>query len=131
MMKINAHLWQSYSEVKFDFEQDFLTKCYTVITAWNPRSQKLSHSENCLNNQRLQDELVDYDWVSVTVGDAKFEWFEESFAVAMELESALELARTFEQNAIYYVRNNILYLYSCVDSQYLSLGNIQEKIIKT
>lgn len=129
-MKIDAQLWQYYSEVKFDFEEPFLNDCYAVITAWNPQSRRLSHNENRLNNQRLQLKLIDYDWVSVTVGDAKFEWFEESFAVAMELGMALDLARTFEQNAIYYVRSNILYLYSCVDLQHISLGNIEKMIIK-
>lgn len=129
-MKIDAQLWQYYSEVKFDFEEPFLKDCYAVITAWNPQSRRLSHNENRLNNQRLQLKLIDYDWVSVTVGDAKFEWFEESFAVAMELGMALDLARTFEQNDIYYVRSNILYLYSCVDLQHISLGNIEKMIIK-
>ncbi|MZI91766.1 DUF3293 domain-containing protein [Vibrio sp. CAIM 722] len=127
-MQINSHLWQAYSSVRFDFKAVINAECYAVITAWNPGSERLSHNENCLNNHRLQLKLNDYDWVSVVVGDPDFQWFEESFAVAMPLEAALDLALTFKQNAIYFVRNGALYLYSCVDSHVVQLGSLEEKL---
>ncbi len=123
-MKINANLWRSYSDVKFDFKYQITLKNYAIITAWNPKSEKLSHYENCVNNQRLQNELKGYDWSLVYVGDSNFDWYEESFAVAIPLELALHLGRLFQQNAIYYVSQNQLYLYSCIGHQYENLGDL-------
>ena len=61
-MKINANLWQAYSNVKFDSNiKSFFENA--IITAWNPESDKLSEYENCVNNQRLQNELIGYDCV--------------------------------------------------------------------
>lgn len=112
-MKINANLWQAYSNVKFDLQHKMAFENYAIITAWNPESDKLSEYENCVNNQRLQNELIGYDWCSVRVGDPEFYWFEQSFAVNMPLDKALALGRVYRQNAIYYVCNNMLYLHSC------------------
>ncbi|WP_165312195.1 DUF3293 domain-containing protein [Vibrio ziniensis] len=123
MMKINASLWQTYSNVKFDLQHKITFESYAIITAWNPESDKLSQYENCVNNQHLQNELISYDWYSVRVGDPDFYWFEESFAVNMPLEKALKLGRAYRQNAIYYVCNDILYLHSCKGEQQECLGD--------
>ncbi len=122
-MKINAKLWQAYSTVKFDLQHKIVCENYAIITAWNPKSVKLSKNENCVNNQHLQNRLSSYDWYLVRVGDPHFNWYEESFAVCMPLEAALKLGKTFNQNAIYYVSDNVLYLHSCVDSHIECLGD--------
>ncbi|MVE88105.1 DUF3293 domain-containing protein, partial [Vibrio cholerae] len=101
MIKIDASLWLAYQSVKFAFEKPVNWPFYCIITAWNPESIRLSDDENCVNNQRLQQCLIDYDWVKVRVGDAHFHWFEESFAVVMPLSEARKLAQRFAQNAIY------------------------------
>ncbi|HHI5410605.1 TPA: DUF3293 domain-containing protein [Vibrio metoecus] len=129
MMTIYASLWQAYKSVSFSFEKPVNWSFYCIITAWNPRSIHLSDDENCVNNQRLQQCLIDYDWVKVRVGDAHFHWFEDSFAVAMPLSEARLLAQRFAQNAIYYVQDRELYLCSCVDDHELYLGPIQNQQI--
>ncbi|WP_158108088.1 DUF3293 domain-containing protein [Vibrio furnissii] len=127
-MTIDKKLWQAYSRVRFAFESPLRKRSFAIITAWNPKSQRLSNNENCVNNQRLQQKLMNYDWSEVVVGDDHFDWFEESFAVVMPLDTALQLARDFDQNAIYYVMNDELMLHSCIDGRAVSLGSLQEKI---
>jgi len=128
-MKINSQLWQAYSIVKFDFQHKMECENYAIVTAWNPESVKLSEYENCVNNQRLQKSLTSYNWYNVLVGDPNCNWFEESFAVCMPLDEALNLGRAFSQNAIYYVSHNVLYLYSCVDSHMECLGDFNSYLI--
>lgn len=123
MMKINAKLWQAYSDVKFDIQHKIDFERYAIITAWNPNSVKLSDYKNCVNNQHLKEQLSHYHWFPLRVGDPNFNWFEESFAVEIALEEALNLARAFGQNAIYYVSSNVLYLHSCIGSQQECLGD--------
>ncbi len=127
-MTIDKKLWQAYSHVRFAFESPLRKRSFAIITAWNPKSQRLSNNENCVNNQRLQQKLMNYDWSEVVVGDDHFDWFEESFAVVMPLDTALQLARDFDQNAIYYVMNDELMLHSCIDGRVVSLGSLQEKL---
>ncbi|QSA18706.1 DUF3293 domain-containing protein [Vibrio furnissii] len=127
-MMIDKKLWQAYPNVRFAFKSPLRKRSFAIITAWNPKSQRLSNNENCVNNQRLQQKLMNYDWSEVVVGDDHFDWFEESFAVVMPLDTALQLARDFDQNAIYYVMNDELMLHSCIDDEVTSLGSLQEKL---
>ncbi|EKO3494479.1 DUF3293 domain-containing protein [Vibrio fluvialis] len=128
MMMIDAKLWQAYANVRFAFESPLRKRSFAIITAWNPKSQRLSNNENCVNNQRLQQSLINYDWSKVVVGDYNFDWYEESFAVSIPLDTALQMARDFGQNAIYYVIDDELMLHSCVDDEVTSLGSLQEKL---
>ena len=120
-------LWRAYSQVTFRFSALPTQEAFAVLTAWNPKSVRLSDNENRINNQRLQQALIGYDWVGLLVGDEDFCWYEESFAVCMLLVEAQNLARKFAQNAIYYVINDELTLHSCVDNQVLYLGSLSEK----
>ncbi|WP_099611839.1 DUF3293 domain-containing protein [Vibrio fujianensis] len=124
---IDNKLWQAYTQVAFRFLSRPVKQEFAVITAWNPQSLRLSDNENRKNNQRLQHDLIGYDWVDVLVGDNGFSWYEESFAVCLPLAEAKKLAVKYAQNAIYYVVNDELTLHSCVSRQILCLGSLSEK----
>ena len=48
--------------------------------------------------------------------------------MSIPLDTALQMARDFGQNAIYYVIDDELMLHSCVDDEVTSLGSLQEKL---
>jgi hypothetical protein len=97
---------------------------FAIITAWNPKSIWLSKSDNDRNNQHLAQEVSHTCWCSVQVGNKDFSWFEESFAVQISQHEALELGRKYQQNAIYYVEGERLFLLSCLEEQSkVALGN--------
>jgi hypothetical protein len=101
---------------------------YAIITAWNPGSILLSKKDNHDKNQELELAFPPVNWAKVKVGDARFNWYEESYAVALSMKKSIELGRIFKQNAIYYVVNNQLFLISCHDNKQKKLGDIRERI---
>ncbi|WP_261855958.1 DUF3293 domain-containing protein [Vibrio ruber] len=126
--QIDSRLWQAYASTYFLFSQPFPVTEFAVITAWNPRSSKLSYQRNRAYNEQLCQRFNSARWTTVFAGDADFEWVEESFAVAICLELALNLGRKFEQNAIFYVQNETVFLHSCIDSRCDELGALSERI---
>jgi len=128
---IESNLWHAYAASFFNFKELPNQHSFIIITAWNPRSAILSIEENRTKNQLLLTDLQGYEWTLGIVGDESFTWCEESYAVALELEQAINLARKFEQNAIYRVSGNRLFLHSCLeDHQQECLGEFQSRIVR-
>ncbi|UUM31041.1 DUF3293 domain-containing protein [Vibrio japonicus] len=122
-MKIDAQLLAAYSDPYFRFRQKCTRDSFAIITAWNPSSKRLATNENKLKNKRLLQEINHNYFVEVLVGDKTFSWVEESFAVDISESEAINLARKFGQNAIYFVEGTRLYLVSCLeDKSKLELG---------
>ena len=76
-------------------------KTAAIITAWNPRSQKLSESENKTRNSTLRSRLKDYTIFNALGQGCDVSWpAEESFLViGIAKEQAELVAVQFEQNA--------------------------------
>ncbi|MGR5205862.1 MULTISPECIES: DUF3293 domain-containing protein [Vibrio] len=127
---IDAKLWNAYAGSVFRFKTQWQVSSYAVITAWNPNSNQRSKEENCISNQALEKQLNHVNYVPVTVGDDSFEWYEESYAVELSPAEAIILAKTFDQNAIYYVVNGVLYLIACVEPLVRKkIGAIEERLV--
>ncbi|AGV18456.1 Protein of uncharacterised function (DUF3293) [Vibrio alginolyticus] len=127
---IDASLWNAYSESFFRFEAEWRVSNYAVITAWNPYSNLRSKEENSINNHALEKQLQHVNYAPVTVGDSAFTWYEESFAVELSPEVAVELASDFQQNAIYYVINDQLYLIACSQPKvFHTLGSLKPRLV--
>lgn len=116
-MSIDAYLWRAYSEICIEFITEWDSENYVIITAWNPQSRKLSNELNRIKNLDLEQRLKIYDYQNVKVGNPSFSWVEDSFAVEMTLAQGCELAQKYQQNAIYWVENGVLFLVSCDESQ--------------
>ncbi|HHF0560229.1 DUF3293 domain-containing protein [Vibrio diabolicus] len=127
---IDASLWNAYSESFFRFEAEWYVSNYAVITAWNPYSNLRSKEENCISNQALETLLQHVNYAPITVGDSSFTWYEESFAVELSPEAAVALANDFQQNAIYYVIDDQLYLIACSQPKVLhKLGSLKPRLV--
>ncbi|WP_226978288.1 DUF3293 domain-containing protein [Vibrio navarrensis] len=126
---VDAQLWHAYSHSFFAFTQSWTEDNYAIITAWNPGSVLLSNERNCINNQRLKERLMGMDYCPVLVGNQDFTWSEASFAVKVDMRLALDIAKEFQQNAIYYIENKELFLVSCfADETKQSLGSIASRL---
>lgn len=126
---VDAALWHSYSNSFFHFPSEWKSERFAVITAWNPASIMRSNQENCISNQSMKTRLKGLHFCSVRVSDEACSWSEESFAVEMTLSDALNLARAFQQNAIYFVEHGVLFLVSCLSNQKReSLGPFKKRI---
>lgn len=132
-MKVNEHLWQAYSDPYFQFFHPWSCDAFAIITAWNPASVWLSEIDNAIRNKELARDLIPYNKAKAWVGNQDFSWKEESFAVALDLDKAIELGIRYQQNAIYYVvGENVgkkqLFLISCLeDRTRLALGEFHHR----
>lgn len=76
---------------------------WAIITAFNPESCRLNGRENLARNRELHDMLWSLRLPAFRTvnSDARGEWREPGFlVVGMSRAVALELANTFEQNAV-------------------------------
>lgn len=128
---ITPALWNAYQSTYFRVEGECLFLNFAIITAYNPGSNVLPDVVNCANNTRLAKRLRHYHYLLITAGDKHFDWCEESFAVEIGLDKAIAVARDFSQNAIFYVSDGQLYLYSCHDDGNCCLGHFTDRIIKS
>ena len=76
-------------------------KTAAILTAWNPRSQKLSEAENKTRNSALRSQLKEYTIFNALGQGCDASWpAEESFLViGISKEQAELVAVEFEQNA--------------------------------
>ena len=116
-MSIDAYLWRAYSNVRLKFLAAWECQRYVIITACNPRSSQVSREINCIKNLQLERDVARFSYQYVKVGDPDFDWVEDSFAVEMPLTQGCDLAQVYEQNAIYFVENGVLFLVSCDQPQ--------------
>ncbi|MGF1752465.1 DUF3293 domain-containing protein [Vibrio makurazakiensis] len=130
-MSIDSNLWHAYASSFFDFERLPNQLSFIIVTAWNPRSAILSIDKNEERNQQLVRDLAGYEFTSGRVGDKAFNWYEKSIAVAIDLPKAIALANKYQQNAIYQVSGQRLFLQSClVDMKRECLGNFDSWRVK-
>jgi len=100
-----------YQKVTFLVPEPPLPKeSFAIITAHNPRGTILNTEDNFLLNQKLLEQLQDYKYTLITGCSLDLKHQEASFAVICNKEQAIELARQFEQNAIYWVEKEELWL---------------------
>ncbi|OLQ85635.1 hypothetical protein BIY22_14115 [Vibrio panuliri] len=128
-MMIDAHFWKAYCDPYFKFENTIPTGDFVIVTANNPESQRLPDQENLIRNRCLQCDLALHNFAIVVVGNVDFSWCEEIFASPIPINLAIELGQKYQQNAIYFVQDDQLYLLSCLpDRTKINLGEWRHRI---
>ena len=87
-----------------------LPKTCAIITACNPRGEVVSTERNSKLNQQLRAAIEPFQYRTIVGCSLDLSHREPSFAVNCPQAKALELARQFKQNAIYWLENGELYL---------------------
>lgn len=107
-------LWGCYQRIKFRFPEQLSLpfNTFQIVTACNPKSVQLETRLNSLRIQKLQRyfESTKRVYFDVECGDENFGWSESSFAVSLSARDWLNLARLYQQNAIYEVKDGELWL---------------------
>ena len=94
----------------------FSGRAFAVVTAHNPRSEKLSDEENERRHKELERVLLERNAAfGPSAGESPGgEWREEGVVVYdVSLEGALELGRMFEQHAVLYGQGERVALVWC------------------
>ena len=117
-------LFQAYEETKIEIIQsekqikNLGWNEYFVITAWNPFSKQLSLDENRRRNSELEQDLltVNAELLKAIGRSNDWKWVEESFAVRnMSLSEIVEVAKKYQQNAIFHITPEGRKIISCID----------------
>ena len=117
-------LFQAYEETTIEIIQsekqieDLGWIEYFVITAWNPFSKQLSLDENRRRNSELENDLlaVNAELLKAIGRSNDWKWFEESLAVRnMSLSEIVQVAKKYQQNAIFQVTTEGRKVISCID----------------
>ena len=117
-------LFQAYEETTIEIIQsekqieDLGWNEYFVITAWNPFSKQLSLDENRRRNSELEKDLLALraELLKAIGRSNDWKWFEESLAVRnMSLSEIVQVAKKYQQNAIFQVTTEGRKVISCID----------------
>ena len=116
----------SIFEVKGELPQNFL-----IITAYNPKGLNAPMSRNLHQDATLKSVLVNRGLSPIRViGQSPDQSHQEpGWAVALDLDAGLEIARIFRQLAIYEVQENQLRLHDCNGDQVIDLGEWQVRVL--
>lgn len=93
---------------------------FAIITAHNPRSERLSDAENQERHEELEREIqkLSLEYTPSTGASPDGTWVEEGFAVFdIALDSALELGRKYGQHAILWGEGERVALAWCEDGR--------------
>lgn len=108
----NISLWQHYQTITFKARQHPVYHSFAILTAFNPRSIVLNNLDNQKRNKVLESELAmltaSYFPVICCAQDSR--WEEAGYIVEIGAEQAYQFATRWQQNAIYWVDGNQLYL---------------------
>ena len=100
-------LWRQYQAVKFGIDASNFSpnSGFYIITPCNPRSRLLSEEANSLRVQKILGyiERQAIPYISFDCGDPEFTRHERSFALSLPWHRATNLARLYQQNAIYHI----------------------------
>lgn len=116
----NTHFRISHNGEEIDFTIDTLPTYapfnapFAILTAWNPNNQPLSLEENTARNEQLFEKLLEYGHPFDEALGYLDEHSEESYCIyGIGFEDAIELAKMFEQYAIFYSSATHVGYYEC------------------
>ncbi|GAA5215989.1 DUF3293 domain-containing protein [Corallincola platygyrae] len=129
-------VWELYKHTKFVMAQPLSASLsFAVITAHNPRGEVMSEAYNRFLDQCLQQDIASLNtpYRSVWGSAPDFSHNERSWAVLADKNTAVELAKQYQQNAIYWINQNQLYLTPCMMSQQneVHLGEFDRRVVVT
>lgn len=96
-----------------------------LLTAWDPFGERRTPEENAAANERLATDLqlLGAEVLRAIGSDARTGYGEEGFAVVgVPRDDVIEVARHFDQEAIYEVDADAVAIVSCVDGRAVGIA---------
>lgn len=111
MTKSACNLWQLYQNTWFFWPvKQPPWPSFAIVTACNPKGETYTAEQNCLAHQKLMQEVDEHPAVCVVAGDRNMQHQELSLALVVSEKEAVSIARRYNQNAIFMIRDNQLEL---------------------
>jgi hypothetical protein len=105
----------AYFQARFraDLPHGGLPHTFCIVTACNPDGKTATPEANAAANTSMRDLIEKQGWphFPVTGGSADFSHAEPGFGIIAELEDGIALARTFRQEALFFVQRGRVFLY--------------------
>jgi len=105
----------AYFQARFraDLPHGGLPHSFCIVTACNPDGKTTSPEANAAANASLRELVEKQGWphFPVTGGSADFTHTEPGFGIIAELDDCIALARTFKQEALFFVQRGRVFLY--------------------
>ncbi len=117
VMTSTEQVWHYYQQTQFLLTQALSsTLSFAIVTAHNPRGQILCAPQNRLLDRQLQQRIdkLHHPYRTLIGSSIDSSHMEKSWAVPMAKSAAIELAKEFQQNAIYYIDRDKLLLVPCL-----------------
>ncbi len=126
-------LWKIYQQTIFVVSQPLPNWSeFAVITAYNPRGTILPEALNLQAESQLQTLLQQQRLPSVKLLGASedLSYAEPSWMISINKNAALKLGKQFQQNAIYYISADQLWLLPCClhHQQETMIGSWQQRL---
>lgn len=101
---------------------------FAIITACNPNGEILAEQTNKKLNISLSQQITQYEYVEIIGASPDLSHQEPSFAIAMELAKAQALAKRLQQNAIFWVQDDEVFIVPAgLHFQQVAIGSFKQK----
>lgn len=125
--------WQIYKKVVFEFRQPLSANLdFAIVTAHNPLGQICSSGQNSTLDRMLQNDIIALrvPYRCLLGCDATKSHVEKSWALAVDKDVAIRLAKQYRQNALYWITNDKLYLVPALMNGYQEeyIGKFSDKL---
>ncbi len=106
-----------YQDVVFQFNPDGKPSNFWVITAWNPDGQGQPATVNKLADEELRRVLLDrcLDIFRITGSSPDESHAEPGWGIVTDEATALDLARSFKQEAVFHFQSTGIDLVNCAN----------------
>lgn len=130
----HSNLWQLYQQTWFKFTNSAVTfKIFAVITAFNPGSEICVAKSNDLAQQKLQRDIeaLGLAFLPILAGNRDFSYVEPSFAVSCTMKQAMDLAFRYQQNALFWVQDDNVWLVPVTMRQHraTAIGAFRQRLL--
>lgn len=129
-------LWYLYQQTWFKYDTGAeLFEHFAILTACNPGSIPVATARNITNQQKLKKDLVilNLRFSELDAGSADFSYSEPSYAVNCSLKQAMDLSRRYQQNALFWVQQDRLWLIpvNMLKQMTTEVGRFSERTVMT
>lgn len=101
-----------YASTVFLCPKPVLFSEFAIITGYNPNGELLNLQENKKLNKLLQQQINQYEFIEIVGASPDLTHQEPSFAINLELREAIGIAKHFQQNAIFWVTADEVFIVS-------------------
>lgn len=131
MIKINPNYLQTVFQTKAC--PPGWPNCFAVVTACNPNGVFQAEFENQKLDEAFRAELEkkNISYYRVTGGSPDFCHAEPGFAVAVDLDTSLALARQWQQEAIFWIEDKFVFVIPNDGSHRIKIGTWHSRLVKS